>query len=50
MPFFRQKEFLTERRRLLSSRAGKLLSSRLSISPWLRAAALELFPAGWDLG
>lgn len=48
MPFFLQKEFLTERRRLLSSRAGKLPSSRLTISPWLRAAALELFPAGWD--
>lgn len=48
MPFFLQKEFLTERRRLLSSRAGKLPSSRLTISPWLRAAALELFPGGWD--
>lgn len=48
MPFFRQKEFLTERRRLLSSKAGKLPSSRLTISPWLRAVALEPFPAGWD--
>lgn len=32
----------------MSSRAGKLPSSRLTISPWLRAAALELFPGGWD--
>lgn len=45
-PFFRQKEFLTERRRLLSSRAGKLLSSKLIISPWPRAPALPLFPGG----
>lgn len=49
MPFFLQKEFLTERRRLLSSRAGKLPSSRLTISPWLRAFALEPFPAGQGL-
>lgn len=35
-----------ERRRLLSSRAGKLPSSRLTISPWLRAVALEPFPVG----
>lgn len=45
-PFFRQKEFLTESRRLLSSRAGKLLSSKLIISPWPRALDLTLFPGG----
>lgn len=43
-PFFRQNEFLTESRRLLSSRAGKLLSSKLIISPWPRAPDLALFP------
>lgn len=43
-PFFRQKEFLTDSLRLLSSRAGKLLSSKLIISPWPRAPALALFP------
>ena len=46
-PFFRQKEFLTESRRLLSSRAGKLLSSKLIISPWPRAPDLALFPGGY---
>lgn len=45
-PFFLQKEFLTDSRRLLSSRAGKLLSSKLIISPWPRAPDLALFP-GW---
>lgn len=45
-PFFRQKEFLTDSRRLLSSRAGKLLSSKLIISLWPRAPGLALFPAG----
>lgn len=49
-PFFRQKEFLTESRRLLSSRAGKLLSSKLIISPWPRAPDLALFPGGWGGG
>lgn len=48
-PFFRQKEFLTDSLRLLSSRAGKLLSSKLIISPWPRAPALALFP-GWGRG
>lgn len=48
-PFFRQKEFLTESLRLLSSRAGKLLSSKLIISPWPRAPDLALFP-GWAVG
>lgn len=43
-PFFRQKEFLTESRLLLSSRAGKLLSSKLIISLWPRAPDLALFP------
>lgn len=43
-PFFRQKEFLTDSLRLLSSRAGKLLSSKLIISPWPRAPDLALLP------
>lgn len=46
MPFLRQKEFLTERRLLLSSRAGNRPSSRRTISPWVsgRAVQLEWFP------
>lgn len=44
IPFFLQKEFFTDMRRLFSSRAGKLLSSRLTISPWLSALDLELLP------
>lgn len=49
-PFFRQKEFLTESLRLLSSRAGKLLSSKLIISPWPRAPDLALFPGRGEVG
>lgn len=49
-PFFRQKEFFTDSRRLLSSRAGKLLSSKLSISPWPRAPDLVLPPKDGVVG
>lgn len=45
-PFFLQKEFFTDSRRLLSSRAGKLLSSKLSISPWPSAPDLVFPPEG----
>lgn len=52
-PFFLQKEFFTDSRRLLSSKAGKLLSSKLSISPWPRAPDLVLPPkdgVGGEIG
>lgn len=52
-PFFLQKEFFTDSRRLLSSRAGKLLSSKLSISPWPSAPDLVLPPEDkvvWEMG
>lgn len=49
-PFFLQKEFFTDSRRLLSSRAGKLLSSKLSISPWPRAPDLVLPPKDGVVG
>lgn len=42
MPFLRQKEFFTERRLLLSSKAGKRPSSRRTISPWVRGSAVQL--------
>lgn len=51
-PFFLQKEFFTDSRRLLSSRAGKLLSSKLSISPWPSAPDLVFPPEGkvvWEM-
>lgn len=42
MPFLRQNEFFTERRRLFSSRAGKRPSSSRTISPCVRGSDVQL--------